>query len=112
MILGCAIALKCNPTWVLGEFDLKNAHTDCSRGLIEQEFDSDVCFHFLIQIFLYMYGENCIPQSHVGNGPDQPPTSIHLSEDDRSQGETTPNVFFNILAARLYKAFIKILDGR
>ena len=26
--------------------------------------------------------------------------------------ETAANVFFNILAARLYKAFNKILDGR
>jgi hypothetical protein len=28
------------------------------------------------------------------------------------QGETAANVFFNILAARLYKEFMKILDGK
>jgi hypothetical protein len=28
------------------------------------------------------------------------------------QGETAANVFFNILAAMLYRAFMKILDGR
>jgi hypothetical protein len=31
VILGCTVALQCNPDWILGEFDLKNAHTDCSR---------------------------------------------------------------------------------
>jgi hypothetical protein len=34
VILGCTVALQSNPTWVLGVFDLRNAHTDFSRGLI------------------------------------------------------------------------------
>jgi len=48
VILGCTAALQCNPTWVLGEFDLKNAHTDCSRGLVWEELMNDVYFHLLI----------------------------------------------------------------
>ena len=59
-----------------------------------------------------MYGDNCTPQWHFNNGPDQPPTSIHWSGDGLRQGETAANVFFNILAAMLYRAFMKILDGR
>jgi len=59
-----------------------------------------------------MYGENRTPQWHFGNGPDHQPTSINWSGDDLRQGETAANVFFNNLAARLYRAFMKILDGR
>ena len=59
-----------------------------------------------------MYGENRTPQWHFGNGPNQPPTSCHWSGDGLCQGETAANVFFNILAARLFRAFMKILDGR
>jgi hypothetical protein len=59
-----------------------------------------------------MYGENRTPQWHFGNGPDQSPTSIHWSGDGLRQGEIAANVFFNILAARLYRAFMKILDDR
>ena len=28
ILVGCTVALQCNPDWILGEFDLKNAHTD------------------------------------------------------------------------------------
>jgi hypothetical protein len=36
VIMVCTVALQTNPTWVLGQFDLRNAHTDCSRGFIWQ----------------------------------------------------------------------------
>jgi hypothetical protein len=107
VILGCTVALQCDPDWVLGEFDLKNAQTNCSLGLIWQELIIDTYFHFLC-----MYGDTCTPQTHYGNGPDQAPTSIHWSGDGPRQGETVANVFFNILAARLYRAFMKVLNGR
>ena len=97
---------------VLGVFDLRNAHTDCSRMLIWQDLDNDMLFHFLIQIFTFMYGKNHTPQWHFGNGLDQPLISIHWSSDDLRQGETAANVFFNILAVILYKAFMKIRDDR
>jgi hypothetical protein len=61
VILGGTVALQCNPDWVLGEIDLRNAHTGCSRDLIWQELLNDTYFHFLIQIFLYMYGDSCTP---------------------------------------------------
>ena len=62
VIMGCTVALQNNPTWVLGQFDLRNAHTDCSRGLIWQELEADTFFHFLVHIFICMYGDNCTPQ--------------------------------------------------
>jgi hypothetical protein len=34
-----------------------------------------------------------------------------MSGDGLRQGETAPNVFFNIVAAGLYMAFMKVLDG-
>ncbi len=43
------------------------------------------------------------------------PTSPLLASigcDGLRQGETAANVFFNIMSARLYKAFMKILNGR
>jgi len=107
--MGCLVALQNNPEWVLGQFDMRNAHTDCSRGPIWQELEADAYFHLLIQIFICLYGENCTPQWHFGNGPDQPPTSCHMSWEGPRKGETTANVFFNIVAARLYRAFTKIL---
>ena len=112
VIMGCIVALQNNPGWVLFQGDMANAHTDCSRDLIWKGLQADSFFHFLIQIFLCLYGNNCTPQWHFGNGPDQPPTSMHMSIDGLRQGETAPNVFFNILASRLYRAFMKILNGR
>ena len=61
VILGCTVTLKSNPNWVLGEFDLKNAHTDCSRVLIWQELLNDNYFHVLMQIFLCVYCDTCTP---------------------------------------------------
>ena len=97
VIIGCTVALQNNPTWVLGQFDLRNAHTDCSRGLIWQELEADTYFHFLMQILFCMYGDNFTPQWHFGNGPDQPPTSCHMSREGLIHGKTVASVFFNIL---------------
>jgi hypothetical protein len=112
VIMGCTVALQSNPPWVLWQLDLRNAHNDCSRGLKWQELEAGVYFHFLMHIFICMYGDTCTPQWHFGNGPDQPPTSIHWLGKELRQRETTTNVFFNILVSRFYRAFSKILDGR
>ncbi len=63
------------------EFDFENAHTACNKGKIWEELEKDTFFHFLIQIFLSLYGEKYTPQWHFGNGPDQPLMSIHWSGD-------------------------------
>ncbi len=52
------------------------------------------------------------PSGTTGTAQTSPPTSIHWSGDGLRQGETAADVFFNILSARLYRAFMKILNGR
>jgi len=105
------MALQCNNTFVLGEFDLRNAHIDCSRGLIWQELENDPYFNFLIQIFICIYGDMCASQWHYGSGPDQPHTSRHMSGDGLHQGERDANLVFSVRTARLHRVFIKILNG-
>ncbi len=61
VILGCILALQCNPYWCLLELDYANAHSDCSKENISEELEKDTYFHFLIQIFLSLYGDNCTP---------------------------------------------------
>ncbi len=41
IIIGFTIILQWNPDFVLGEFDLRNAHTNCNRGLIWQDLLND-----------------------------------------------------------------------
>ena len=41
VILAITIALQNNPDWVCAHTDFRNAHTDCSRGLIWQELERD-----------------------------------------------------------------------
>ena len=112
VIMGCIVALYCNPSWCLLEIDYANAHLYCNRENIWEELERDPYFHFLIHIFLYLYGENNTPLWHFGNGPDQPLTSIHWQGLALRQGETIASVFVNILAARFYRAFMKILGDR
>ena len=71
---------------------------------------NDVYLRFVILIFLFMY--TCTLQWHYGNAPDQPPIRINYYGDGLCQGETVVNVFFDILSARLYKAYMEILNGR
>jgi hypothetical protein len=61
VIMGCTVALQCNPTWCLLEIDFANAHTNCSRGSIWEELERGTYFHFLIHIFLSLYGDNATP---------------------------------------------------
>ena len=98
VIMECTIALQCNSTWCPLTIDFANAHYDYNRGAISEELKKNSYFHFLIQIFVCIYGDIYTPRRRFGNGPDQPQTSIRWSSDGLRQGETTSNVFFNILA--------------
>jgi len=62
VILGCTVARMCNSTWYIQEIDFSNAHYDCSRRNIWDDLERDSYFHFLIHIFLNLYGETCTPQ--------------------------------------------------
>ena len=106
----CTAALEFIPDFCLLQIDFANVHTYNSRGEIWEELEIYTFFHFLIQLFICLYGDNCTPQANFSNGPHKLPTDMHMLGDGLRQGETAANVFFNILAARLYKAFMKIID--
>ncbi len=48
VIMGCTMALQCNPDWCMLEIDFANAHSECNRGNIWEELERDTYFHFLI----------------------------------------------------------------
>ena len=92
--------------------DLKNAHTFSSRDKAEEELESGVIYHYLLEVFRSLYGKTLTPQWHYGNGPDRPPTSVHMSVDGLRQGDAPASIFFNILAARIYRKQLATLNGR
>ena len=51
-------------------------------------------------------------QWHYGDGPDRPPTSVHLTIDRFRQGDAPASIFFNIFAARFYISELATLNGR
>jgi hypothetical protein len=92
--------------------DLKNAHTFNSRDMAEEELESDVIFHNLLEVFKALYGNNVKHQWHYGDGPSCPPTSVHMSIDGFRQGDALASIFFNILAAMIYRRQLPTLNGR
>ena len=110
--IGCTIGLQHNPSFVMGEMDMKNAHPTGSRGRLFEELQANPDYHFLLATAHNLYGNNRTPQWHFGNGPDRPPTSTHWSVEGLRQGDAAASVLFNILVARLYRAVIGKLDGR
>jgi len=112
VILGINLSLQLNPSFVEIDLDLKNAHTFSSRDKTEEELESDIIYHYLLEVFKSLYGKTATPQWHYGEGPDRPPTSVHMSVDGFRQGDAPASVFFNILAARIYRKQLATLDGR
>ena len=94
------------------DLNLRNAHTFCSRDRVEEELESDVIYHYLLESFRALYGKTATPQWHSGDGPDRPPTSCHMSIDGLRQGDAPATIYFNILVARVYKKQLATLDGR
>jgi hypothetical protein len=92
--------------------DLKNAHTFCSRDRVDEELESDIIYHYLLESFRALYGKAVTPQWHYGDGPDRPPTSCHMSIDGPRQGDAPASVYFSILVARAYRKELATLDGR
>ena len=112
VILGCKVALQVHPSFVQSDFDLANAHTFSSRDKAEEELESDIIYHYMLESFRALYGKNATPQWHYGNGPDRPPTSCHMSVEGFRQGDAPATVYFNILVARVYRRLLAVLDGR
>jgi hypothetical protein len=73
VIMGCTIALQVHPSFVQIDLDLRNAHTFCSRDRVEEELESDIIYHYLLESFKALYGKTVTPQWHYGDGPDRPP---------------------------------------
>ncbi len=94
------------------DLDAKNAHTFCSRGKLEEELELNVAYHYMLKSFKALYGKTGTIQWHYGNGPDIPSTSFHLSCEGIGQGDALATVYFNVLAARVYRKQLRILDGR
>ena len=113
VIMGITLSLHLNPHFVESDLDLKNAHTFSSRDKTEEELESDVIFHYLLEVVRSLYGKTVTPpQWHYDNGPDRPPTNCHMPIDGLKQGDAPATVFFNILAARIYRRQLTTLNGR
>jgi hypothetical protein len=76
VILGITLSLQLNHDFVEIDLDLKNAHTFSSRDKIEEELESDVIYHYIVEIFRSLYGGTVGPQWHNGDGPDRPPHQL------------------------------------
>jgi hypothetical protein len=46
-----------HPSFVQIDFDLRSAHTFCSRNKVEEEMESDVIYHYLLESFKALYGK-------------------------------------------------------
>ena len=62
VILGCKVALQVHPSFVQSDFDLANAHTFSSRDKAEEELESDIIYHYMLESFRALYGKNVTPQ--------------------------------------------------
>ena len=99
--MGITLSLQLNPQFVEIDLDLKTSHTFSSRVEAEEELESDIIYHCLLEVFKALYGWTVTPQWHYGYGPNRPPTSVHTSIDCFRQGDAPASVFFNILVARI-----------
>ena len=108
----CNIALEINPSWLMLDLDSKNAHTFCSRDRLEEEFELNVAYHYMLESFMTLYEKTVTMQRHIGNGPDRPSTSFHMSCEGLKQGDAPATVYFNVLAARVYRKELRTHDGK
>ena len=104
--------MQLNPLFVEIDLDLANAHTFSSRDKNEEELESDIIYHYLFEVFKALYGTTVTPQWHYGDGPNRPPTSVHMYVDGFRQGDGPATIYFNILAAIIYRKHLATLDGR
>jgi hypothetical protein len=58
--LGITLYLQLNPNFVEIGMDLKNPHTFSSRDKNEEELESDVISHYLLEVFKSLYGKTVV----------------------------------------------------
>ena len=85
---------------------------ECPHLLLEEEIELNVAYHYTLESFKALYGKIFTVQWHFGNGPDMPATNFHMSCEGHRQGDVPATIYFNVLAARVYKKQLRILDGR
>ena len=66
----------------------------------------------MLESFRALYGKTIVVQWHFGNGADKPATSFHISCYGLRQGDAPATVYFNVLAARVCRKQLQVLDGR
>jgi hypothetical protein len=66
----------------------------------------------MLESFRALYGKTITVQWHFGNGPDKQATSFHMSCEGLGQGDAPVSVYFNVLATRIYRKQLRVLDGR
>ena len=104
--------MQVHTSFVQIDLDLRNVHTFCSRDRVEEELESEIIYHYLLESFRALNGKTATPQWHYGEGSDRPPTSCHMSIDGLRQGDAPATVYFKILVARVYRKQMATLDGR
>ena len=66
----------------------------------------------MFESFRALHRKTVTVQWYYGNGPDMPATSFHMSCEGLKQGDAPATVYFNVLAAKVYRKQLRILDGR
>jgi hypothetical protein len=56
VILACSVALQINPEALMLDLDSANAHTFCSRDSLEDELESNIIYHYLLEAYRNLYG--------------------------------------------------------
>ena len=110
--MACNIAREINPSWLILDLDSKNAHTFCSRDRLEEELELYVVYHYMLESSRALYGKTFTVQWQFGNGPGRLATNFHLPCEGLRQEDAIATVYFKVLAARVYKKQLRILDGR
>ena len=71
-----------------------------------------MAYHYMLESFRALYGRLVTVQWHFGKGVDMPATNFHMSCEGLRQGDAPAAVYFNVLATRVYKKQLHVLDGR
>ena len=58
---GNCLSLQLNPDFVEIDLDLKNAHTFSLRDKVEEELESDIIYHYLLEVFKALHGKTVTP---------------------------------------------------
>jgi hypothetical protein len=62
LIPACNIAFEINPSWLMLDLDTTNAHTFCSRDMLEEEPELNVAYLYMLETFRALYGKTITVQ--------------------------------------------------